>query len=136
MKTFEQFRAWMKDMQIWNEYLTEFYAQNENHSPRQIYTEHPETILDHSFAWWESLLGYSYWFHITEQWKEFYNMKNYQLVYVNERVACVRMPKQATAVQIGFVKSALQKENPEITDFDWEDGNLYGIVKHMQLEKI
>ena len=63
-------------------------------------------------------------------------MKNYQLVYVNERVACVRMPKQATAVQIGFVKSALQKENPEITDFDWEDGNLYGIVKHMQLEKI
>lgn len=63
-------------------------------------------------------------------------MKNYQLVYVNERVACVKMPKQATAMQIGFVKSALQKENPEITDFDWVDGNLYGRVKYMQLEKI
>lgn len=63
-------------------------------------------------------------------------MKRYKFTTIYKRIACVEMPINATTYQIGFVKSALQKENPEITDFDWEDGNLYGCVKHMQLEKI
>ena len=29
MKTFEQFRAWMKDNHLWDEYLYEFYAYRE-----------------------------------------------------------------------------------------------------------
>lgn len=137
MKTFEQFRAWMKDHQAWNEYLSEYYTTLNISSLKKLYETFQIYILEKSFVWDDSILGYEYWENLNKQWKNYFNnMQNYQLVYVNERVACVKMPKQATAIQIGFVKSALQKENPEITDFDWENGCLYGYAKKMKLEKI
>jgi len=137
MKTFEQFRAWMKDYQAWNEFLNEYYNSFNETSPAEKYKKNPEWILAASFTWKTSYKGYEFWSSLQNEWLKFNNvMQYYQLVYINKRIACVKMPKQATAVQIGFVESALQKENPEITDFDWENGNLYGCVKVMELEKI
>lgn len=138
MKTFEQFRAWMKDNQAWNAYLSEYYAFNVEGSPKEKYDQVQGNILQHSFVWHETQFGREYWKDLDSKWREFYNnnMKNYEFVYVSERVACVKMPKNATTTQIGFVKSALQKECQEITEFEWEGGNLYGLRKKMQLKKL
>lgn len=137
MKTFEQFKVWMKDHQAWDEFLFEYSSSYNRLSPKSKYERNPEYILSQSFTWNTSVKGLDFWTNLHNEWSKFYNtMKNYELIYVNEKVACVKMPKQATPVQMGFVKSTLQKENPEITDFVWEDGNLYGCVKKMELKKI
>lgn len=139
MKTFEQFKTWMEDNQVWDEYLYEFYNSKMNkESPKEKYDQVHENIFVCSFVWTDSVFGPEYWKNLHEEWIKFYNdnMKQYEFVYVSERVACVKMPKDATTTQIGFVTAALQKECQEITEFEWEGGNLYGLRKKMQLKKL
>lgn len=139
MKTFEQFRAWMKDNQAWNEYLSELNSNlTLDITPEVLYAFSGEEILNESFDWRKTRAGRVYWRDLHEKWIKFYNnnMKQYEFVYVSERVACVKMPKDATAIQIGFVKDSLQKECQEITGFEWEGNLLYGLKRKMGLKKL
>ena len=52
MKTFKQFRAWMKDKLLWTEYLYEFYMdyKNDKISPHSLYESFKNGIISASFS--------------------------------------------------------------------------------------
>ena len=64
MKTFEQFRAWMKDNHLWNEYLYEFHAHNKK-DPKiylsSFYESQTSNVILRSFNWVSTAGGYGFW---------------------------------------------------------------------------
>ena len=63
MKTFEQFRAWMKDNHLWTEYLYEFcaYRRDDKICPRSLYESWKNEIISESFPWESTAGRYDFW---------------------------------------------------------------------------
>ena len=141
MKTFEQFRAWMKDNHLWNEYLYEFCAYNKEDtktSPSSLYESETSNIIIKSFPWKNTAGGYDFWLSVNIKWREYFTkdtMKEFKFVCEEEILARVAMPKDYTICMSAFTKTELQKRIPEITDYR-ESGNfVYGIRKIWKLKE-
>lgn len=141
MKTFEQFRAWMKDNHLWDEYLYEFYAyykKDSNICSSSLYESQTSNIISASFPWENTAGGFDFWLSVDEKWREYFTkdtMKEFKFVCEEEILARVAMPKGYTTCMSGFTKTELQKRIPEITEYR-ESGNfVYGIRKIWKLRE-
>ena len=140
MKTFEQFRAWMKDNHLWSEYLQEFYAhhKDELHSPYSVYECKTKRVIAESFPWQETAGGYDFWKSVDTKWREYFaknTMKEFKFVCEEEVLAKVAMPRDYTSCMSGFTKTELQKRIPEITEYHESDNFVYGIRKIWKLKE-
>ena len=141
MKTFEQFRAWMQDNHLWDEYLYEFYAYHKKDtkiSPSSLYESQTSNIISASFAWRDTAGGFDFWLSVDEKWREYFTkdtMKEFKFVCEEEILARVAMPKDYTICMSAFTKTELKKRIPEITEYR-ESGNfVYGIRKNWKLKE-
>lgn len=138
MKTFEQFRAWMKDNHLWDEYLYEFCAYDTKTSPSSLYESQTSNIISASFPWENTAGGFDFWLSVDSKWREYFakdTMKEFKFVCEEEILARVAMPKGYTSCMSGFTKTELQKRIPEITEYR-ESGNfVYGIRKIWKLKE-
>lgn len=142
MKTFEQFRAWMKDNHLWDEYLCEFHAYNKK-DPKiylsSFYESQTSNMITGSFVWENTAGGYNFWKSVDRKWREYFakntTMKEFKFVCEEEVLARVAMPKGYTSCMSGFTKTELKKRIPEITEYR-ESGNfVYGIRKIWKLKE-
>lgn len=141
MKTFNQFRAWMKNNHLWNEYLYEFYAYHKN-DPKiclsSLYESQTSNIISGSFVWENTAGGHDFWLSVDSKWREYFaenKMKEFKFVCEEEILARVAMPKGYTTCMSGFTKTELQKRIPEITDYRESDNFVYGIRKIWKLKE-
>lgn len=141
MKTFEQFRAWMEDNHLWDEYLYEFYAYREKNTktcPSSLYESCKSNIIIISFPWKSTAGGYDFWLSVNLKWREYFTkdtMKEFKFVCEEEILARVAMPKDYTICMSAFTKTELKRQIPEITDYR-ESGNfVYGIRKIWKLKE-
>ena len=140
MKTFEQFRAWMRDNHLWDEYLYEFrtYQKDTKTSPRSLYELQKSNMISGSFVWENTAGGHDFWLSVDSKWREYFakdTMKEFKFVCEEEILARVAMPKDYTICMSAFTKTELKKRIPEITD-DRESGNfVYGIRKIWKLKE-
>lgn len=141
MKTFEQFRAWMKDNHLWNEYLYEFCAYRKKDtktSPSSLYESQTSNMISGSFVWENTAGGFDFWLSVDEKWREYFTkdtMKEFKFVCEEEILARVAMPRDYTTCMSGFTKTELKKRIPEITEYR-ESGNfVYGIRKNWKLKE-
>ena len=141
MKTFEQFRAWMKDNHLWTEYLYEFYSyykKDTKTSPSSLYESQTSNIISASFPWENTAGGYNFWISVDSKWREYFakdTMKEFKFVCEEEILAKVAMPKGYTSCMSGFTKTELQKRIPEITEYRESDNFVYGIRKIWKLRE-
>lgn len=140
MKTFEQFRVWMKDNHLWDEYLYEFcaYHKNDNICPRDLYISFKKVIISVSFSWKNTAGGFDFWKSVNENWREYFEkdtMKEFKFVCEEEILAKVAMSKGYTSCMSGFTKTELQKRIPEITEYRESDNFVYGIRKIWKLKE-
>ena len=141
MKTFEQFRAWMKDNHLWTEYLYEFYAYHEKDTkicPSSLYESQTSNIISGSFVWENTAGGYDFWKSVDKNWREYFvknTMKEFKFVCEEEILARVAMPKGYTSCMSGFTKTELKKQIPEITEYRESDNFVYGIRKNWKLKE-
>ena len=141
MKTFEQFRAWMKDNHLWNEYLYEFYSYYKK-DPKiclsSFYEIQTINMISGSFVWENTAGGHDFWLSVDSKWREYFakdKMKEFKFVCEEEILARVAMPKGYTTCMSGFTKTELKKQIPEITEYR-ESGNfVYGIRKIWKLKE-
>src|SRR5574344_1710391 len=141
MKTFEQFRAWMKDNHLWDEYLYEDHAycgKDTKISQSSLYESCKNNIISVSFPWESTAGGYDFWLSVNLKWREYFakdTMKEFKFVCEEEILARVAMPKDYTICMSAFTKTELKKQIPEITDYR-ESGNfVYGIRKIWKLKE-
>ena len=137
MKTFEQFREWMKDNHLWNEYLCEFHAYNKK-GPISFYESQTSNMISRSFPWIGTAGGYDFWKSVDRKWREYFEkdtMKEFKFVCEEEILARVAMPKGYTTCMSGFTKTELQKRIPEITEYRESDNFVYGIRKIWKLKE-
>ena len=141
MKTFEQFRAWMKDNHLWTEYLYEFYAYHKDDPeicPSSLYKSQTINIISSSFVWKNTAGGYDFWLSVALKWRKYFakdTMKEFKFVCEEEALARVAMPKDYTTCMSGFTKTELKKRIPEITDYRESDNFVYGIRKIWKLKE-
>ena len=141
MKTFEQFRTWMKDNHLWTEYLYEFYAYHEKDTkicPSSLYESQKSNMISGSFVWENTAGGFVFWLSVDEKWREYFakdTMKEFKFVCEEEVLAKVAMPKGYTSCMSGFTKTELQKRIPEITEYRESDNFVYGIRKIWKLKE-
>ena len=141
MKTFEQFRAWMKDNHLWDEYLYEFYAyykKDPEICPSRLYESKKSNMISGSFVWENTAGGHDFWLSVDEKWREYFakdTMKEFKFVCEEEILARVAMPKGYTTCMSGFTKTELQKRIPEITEYRESDNFVYGIRKIWKLRE-
>lgn len=141
MKTFEQFRAWMKDNHLWTEYLYEFcvrYPENTKVCPRSMYESQTNGIISASFLWQNTAGGFDFWKSVDKKWREYFEkdtMKEFKFVCEEEILAKVAMPRDYTSCMSGFTKTELQKRIPEITEYRESDNFVYGIRKIWKLKE-
>lgn len=140
MKTFEQFRAWMKDNRLWTEYLQEFCAHQKNTKvcPHSMYESYPYEIILASFPWKSTAGRYDFWKSVDTKWREYFaknTMKEFKFVCEEEVLAKVAMPRDYTSCMSGFTKTELQKRIPEITEYRESDNFVYGIRKIWKLKE-
>lgn len=137
MKTFEQFRTWMKDNPLCNEYLHGFYAYNKK-DPISFYESQTSNIIRRSFPWKNTAGGYDFWLSVNSKLREYFakdTMKEFKFVCEEEILARVAMPRDYTICMSAFTKTELQKRIPEITEYR-ESGNfVYGIRKIWKLKE-
>lgn len=141
MKTFEQFRAWMKDNHLWDEYLYEFHAYREKNTktcPSSLYKSQTSNIISASFPWESTAGRYDFWLSVNLKWREYFakdTMKEFKFVCEEEILARVAMPRDYTICMSAFTKTELKKQIPEITEYR-ESGNfVYGIRKIWKLKE-
>lgn len=141
MKTFEQFRAWMEDNHLWDEYLYEFHAYHKEDikiSPSSLYESLKSNMIIRSFPWKNTAGGYDFWLSVNLKWREYFaedTMKEFKFVCEEEILARVAMPKGYTTCMSGFTKTELQKRIPEITEYRESDNFVYGIRKIWKLKE-
>ena len=141
MKTFEQFRAWMKDNHLWDEYLYEFCAYHKKDPeicPSRLYESQTSNMISGSFVWENTAGGHDFWLSVDEKWREYFakdTMKEFKFVCEEEILARVAMPKGYTTCMSGFTKTELQKRIPEITEYRESDNFVYGIRKIWKLKE-
>ena len=142
MKTFEQFRTWMKDNHLWTEYFYEFYAYHEKDTkicPSSLYESQTSNIISGSFPWVSTAGGFDFWLSVDLKWREYFakntTMKEFKFVCEEEILARVAMPKGYTSCMSGFTKTELQKRIPEITEYRESDNFVYGIRKIWKLKE-
>ena len=140
MKTFEQFRAWMKDNHLWTEYLYEFcaYHRDDKICPRSLYESWKSGIISASFSWGGTAGGHDFWKSVDTKWREYFKkdtMKEFKFVCEEEILAKVAMPRDYTSCMSGFTKTELQKRIPEITEYRESDNFVYGIRKIWKLKE-
>ena len=141
MKTFEQFRAWMKDNHLWDEYLYEFYEYNKKDtktSPSSLYELQKSNMISVSFVWGNTARGHDFWQSVNKKWREYFTgntMKEFKFVCEEEILARVAMPKDYTICMSAFTKTELKKQIPEITDYRESDNFVYGIRKNWKLKE-
>ena len=141
MKTFEQFRAWMKDNHLWNEYLCEFHAYNKKDtktSPSSLYELQTINMISGSFPWKNTAGGYDFWKSVDRKWREYFErdtMKEFKFICEEEILARVAMPRDYTICMSAFTKTELKKRIPEITDYRESDNFVYGIRKIWKLKE-
>ena len=141
MKTFEQFRAWMEDNRLWDEYLYEFHAyrkEDTKTSPSSLYESKKSNMISASFDWENTAGGFDFWLSVNLKWREYFTkdtMKEFKFVCEEEILARVAMPRDYTICMSAFTKTELKKQIPEITDYR-EGGNfVYGIRKIWKLKE-
>ena len=114
MKTFEQFRAWMKDNHLWDEYLYEFYEYNTKTSPSSLYESQTSNIITASFAWRNTAGGHDFWKSVDKKWREYFAentiMKEFKFVCEEEILARVAMPKDIQLVCLDLQKRNFKNE--------------------------
>ena len=74
MKTFEQFRAWMKDNHLWTEYLYEFHAYHKEDTktfPSSLYESQTSNIISASFDWENTAGGFDFWNSVNIKWRKY-----------------------------------------------------------------
>ena len=140
MKTFEQFREWMQDNNLWIEYLYEFCAYHKNTQilPRSLYELQKSNMISVSFVWGNTARGHDFWQSVNKKWREYFKkdeMKEFKFVCEEEILARVAMPKDYTICMSAFTKTELQKRIPEITDYHESDNFVYGIRKIWKLKE-
>ena len=140
MKTFEQFRAWMKDNHLWTEYLCEFraYQKDTKISPSNFYEIQTINMISGSFVWENTAGGHDFWLSVDSKWREYFTgntMKEFKFVCEEEILARVAMPKDYTICMSAFTKTELKKQIPEITDYRESDNFVYGIRKIWKLKE-
>ena len=141
MKTFEQFRAWMEDNHLWDEYLYEFCAYHKKDPeicPSRLYESQTSNMISGSFVWENTAGGHDFWLSVDEKWREYFakdTMKEFKFVCEEEILARVAMPKGYTTCMSGFTKTELQKRIPEITEYRESDNFVYGIRKIWKLRE-
>ena len=141
MKTFEQFRAWMKDNHLWTEYLYEFYSyykKDTKTSPSSLYEIQTINMISGSFVWENTAGGHDFWLSVDKKWREYFakdTMKEFKFVCEEEILAKVAMPKGYTSCMSGFTKTELKKRIPEITEYRESDNFVYGIRKIWKLKE-
>ena len=141
MKTFEQFREWMQDNNLWIEYLYEFCAYHKEDtktSPSSLYKSQTSNIISASFAWKNTAGGFDFWLSVDLKWREYFakdTMKEFKFVCEEEILARVAMPKDYTICMSAFTKTELKKQIPEITDYRESDNFVYGIRKIWKLKE-
>ena len=141
MKTFEQFRAWMKDNHLWTEYLYEFHAYNKK-DPKiylsSFYELQTINMISGSFVWENTAGGHDFWNSVNIKWRKYFignTMKEFKFVCEEEILARVAMPKDYTICMSAFTKTELKKQIPEITDYRESDNFVYGIRKIWKLKE-
>ena len=141
MKTFEQFRAWMQDNHLWNEYLYEFHAYHKEDTKiclSNFYESETSNIIIRSFPWKNTAGGYDFWLSVNIKWREYFTkdtMKEFKFVCEEEILAKVAMPRDYTICMSAFTKTELKKQIPEITDYRESDNFVYGIRKIWKLKE-
>ena len=141
MKTFEQFRAWMKDNHLWDEYLYEFYAYHKEDtktSPSSLYELQKSHMISVSFVWGNTARGRDFWQSVDRKWREYFKkdeIKEFKFVCEEEILARVAMPRDYTICMSAFTKTELKKRIPEITDYRESDNFVYGIRKIWKLKE-
>lgn len=141
MKTFEQFRAWMQDNRLWDEYLYEFYAYRKKDtktSPSSLYESKKSNMISGSFVWENTAGGFDFWVSVDSKWREYFTkdtMKEFKFVCEEEILARVAMPKDYTICMSAFTKTELKKRIPEITEYRESDNFVYGIRKIWKLKE-
>lgn len=141
MKTFEQFRAWMKDNHLWDEYFYEFYAHRVKDTimcPSSLYESQTSNIITRSFVWKNTAGGFDFWNSVDRKWREYFakdTMKEFKFVCEEEILARVAMPRDYTICMSAFTKTELKKQIPEITDYRESDNFVYGIRKNWKLKE-
>ena len=141
MKTFEQFRAWMEDNHLWDEYLYEFCAYHKKDTkicPSSFYESETSNIITRSFPWKNTAGGYDFWLSVNIKWREYFakdTMKEFKFVCEEEILARVAMPRDYTTCMSGFTKTELKKQIPEITEYRESDNFVYGIRKIWKLKE-
>ena len=141
MKTFEQFRAWMKDNHLWTEYLYEFHAYHKEDTKiclSNFYELQTINMISGSFVWENTAGGHDFWSSVNKKWREYFakdTMKEFKFVCEEEILARVAMPKDYTICMSAFTKTELKKRIPEITDYRESDNFVYGIRKIWKLKE-
>ena len=141
MKTFGQFRAWMQDNHLWDEYLCEFYSYHKEDTKiclSNFYESETSNIISASFAWENTAGGYDFWNSVNIKWRKYFignTMKEFKFVCEEEILARVAMPRDYTICMSAFTKTELKKRIPEITDYRESDNFVYGIRKIWKLKE-
>ena len=141
MKTFEQFRAWMKDNHLWDEYLYEFYAYNKKDTKiclSSFYELQTINMISGSFVWENTAGGHDFWQSVDLKWRKYFakdKTKEFKFVCEEEILARVAMPRDYTICMSAFTKTELQKRIPEITEYRESDNFVYGIRKNWKLKE-
>lgn len=139
MKTFKQFRNWMRFQMAWDEFMYEYNKVPHVYTIEGSYFDDPALIINYAFDWVKTKSGYKYWSILADKWFEFYyqdDIKKYKLIYIKKRIASVEVPKNSSSAVKESVKSLLQEKHPTITDFEWLGNILHGSRKEMKLKEI
>lgn len=139
MKTFEQFKNWMRLQQAWDEFLYEYNKVHHGYIMKESYHDDPILIINYAFDWVKTKSGYKYWAILADKWFKFYrqdDIKKYKFIYTKKRIASVEVPKNSSSVVKERVKSLLREKHPTITDFEWAGNILHGSKKEMKLIEI
>ena len=89
MKTFEQFKAFLKDYGVYYDFMSEAPS-----NIGDLYTQFPELIIARAIPWNATLQGTEVWKQLNTKWLNYFNdnMITYKLNTETTEVAQVIMP--------------------------------------------
>lgn len=149
MKTFAQFKAWMKDYQAWEKFVENFknkYAIDK--TLEAWYNDHIYYPITCAFDWGKTPEGYDYWIRIVTEWTKFCKENDsnlqestkpdydqYDFIVSEKPLAVVNMPEEYTTCQLGFVQTTLEKKYPDCI-VKTDEKHVYAFKRIWDLKKI
>lgn len=149
MITFNQFASFLKEEGVYGEFFNYMRTLGDRHNKylnnERIFEGAPDKylIISGGFIWQSTQEGWAFWESVNKKYKEYYDTlekvgktDSYEFVFVDKVVAKVKLPKNPTIAQLGFINSWLLEHYKDATETKNDGDFIYAIQKIWDLKKI